>query len=97
MTYPTEPDKGSAQSHLARGEEALQMHPDLSKRELRLALPPAFDFAHAASLHRLYRERTRTVVLLGDELQCLDYLFVTTFADKILGCLLQSDDGDSSD
>jgi hypothetical protein len=78
------------------------MHPHLSKREPLLAMSrdgasPAFDLTDAASLHRFQRERTRAVVLFGDELQRLNNLLVAAFADKILGRLLQSDDRNPSD
>ena len=102
MAYPTEPNQGSAQTHLASREEALDMHPHLSKREPLLAVSrdrasPAFDLTNTASLHRLQRERTRAVVLLGDELQRLNNLSIAAFADKILRRLLQSDDRHPSD
>ena len=102
MAYPTRPDQRRAQTHSARSEETFDVHANLSKRELALPLAiggnrasPAFDLAHAASLHRLNRERTWTIVLLCNPLQCLNNLLVFSFADKILGRLFQSNDSDA--
>lgn len=49
----------------------------------------------AASLQLLQGQRARTVVLLGKVLQSLDNLSIVAQAEEVLGCLLQSNNGNS--
>jgi hypothetical protein len=73
LAYPTAPDQGCAQTHLARGKKALDVCAHFTEGKLALAVrryrtPSATNVAHATSLHCFDGERALAVVLLCDKL-----------------------------